>query len=217
MKHTPRTILLVVAAVTAAASVCSANVAGIDVTIKKDGKAVSRARTDAAGKFATGNLEPGTYNVEFRGSNAAGLKGQQLSISVVAGKQPPRQAKASGNHLSGGVALDVQVAKPSKLTGSISEAGAAVAQITKVPAGYEKVKANVKVINGKRHVWVPGPIGSNMGGRWVEEGSEEAALSTSNRRGGDGEVLRKLQDTNSGAATLNHRNDMGTPDTGRGP
>ena len=217
MKHTPRTILLVIAAVTAAASVCSANVAGIDITIKKDGKAVSRARTDAAGKFATGNLEPGSYNVEFRGSNVADSKAQQLSISVAAGKQPPRQANASAKHLSGGVAIDVQVAKPSKLTGSISAAGAAVAENTKVPAGYEKVKANVKVINGKRYVWVPGPIGSNTGGKWVEEGSEAAALSTSNKRGGDGALLRRLQDSDSGAATLKHRGDYERPDTGRGP
>lgn len=57
----------------------------------------------------------------------------------------------------------------------------------------EKVRANVKVMNGKRFVWVPAPIGSHMGGKWVEEGSEEAVLSTSNKKGGDGEVLRIRQ------------------------
>ena len=191
----------------------AATLDGIDVTVKKDGKAVARARTAAGGKFTTGALEPGAYNVEFRGSNAADLKGRQLAISVIAGKQPPREAKASGKHLSGGVALNVEVAKSSKLTGRISEAGVEVAANTKVPAGYEEVKANVKVINGKRHVWVPGPIGSNIGGKWVEEGSDEAALSTSNRRGGDSDVLRRLRDADSGGATL--RPD--TTDSGRGP
>ena len=71
------------------------------------------------------------------------------------------------------------------------------------------MKAIVKVINGKRYVWVPGPIGSNMGGRWVEEGSEAAALSVSNKKGNDGEVLRKLQSADSGAATLNGRGHQG--------
>ena len=195
--------IVTVVALAAACSVTGATVSGIDVIVKKDGKTVSRARTDAGGKFATGNLEPGAYNVEFRGPSTADLKGQQLSISVTAGKQPPRQAKASGKHLSGGVAINVDVTKPSKLTGSITPGGAAVAENTKVPAGYERVKANVKVMNGKRHVWVPGPIGSNMGGRWVEEGSEAAALSLSNRRGGDGEVLSRIQDHSGNVCNRN--------------
>ncbi len=67
-------------------------------------------------------------------------------------------------------------------------------QKREVPVGYEEVKANVKVINGKRHVWVPGAIGSNMGGKWVEEGTEGAALSTSNKKGHDGQVLQHIVD-----------------------
>ena len=134
--------------------------------------------------------------MEFRAANVPALKGQQLSISVTAGKQPPRQANASGKHLGGGVAINVDVARPSKLSGTISSGGAAAAETTKAPEGYEKVKANVKVINGKRYVWVPGAIGSNMGGKWVEEGTEGAALRT-NRRGGDDQVLRSIQDQSS--------------------
>lgn len=201
MKQTSRTITLAVAVLTAAAGLSVASVDGIDVTVKKEGKAVSRVRTDGAGKFTTASLEPGTYNVEFRASNPASVKGQQLSIAVAAGKQPPRKASASGNHLGGGVAIDVEVGKAAKLSGSVSAAGRVMAENTKVPAGYEKVKANVKVINGKRHVWVPAPIGSNMGGRWVEEGSEAAVLATSNRKGGDGEVLSRIQDQSSNVGT----------------
>ena len=210
-------LVALVAALVAQSTVNAATLDGVDVTVKKDGKTVARTRTDAGGKFATGALEPGAYNVEFRGSNSANLKGRQLAISVIAGKQPPREAKASGKHLGGGVAINVEVAKASKLTGRISEAGVEVAENTKVPAGYEEVKANVKVINGKRHVWVPGPIGSNIGGRWVEEGSDEAALSTSNRRGGDADVLRRLRESDSGGATLNGRGHLDQTDTGRGP
>jgi hypothetical protein len=197
MNRISQKVLLAVAVVMAAAtSVSSASVAGIDVTVKKDGKAVSRARTDASGKFATGAIDPGAYNVEFRAANGAALAKQQFAISITAGKQPPRQANAAGKHLGGGVAVNVEVAKPSRLTGTVTPAGAAVAEKKAVPAGYEEVKANVKVINGKRHVWVPAPIGSNMGGKWVEEGTEGAALRT-NRRSGDEQMLRSIQDQSS--------------------
>lgn len=200
--NTPLKTLLVLFAAAAVATSSDANVSGVDVVVKKDGKTVSRARTDASGKFATANLEPGSYNVEFRTANASSLKGQQLAIAVSAGKQAPREARASGDHLGGGVAIAVEVGKTSKLTGNIRQAGVAVAENTKVAAGYEKVRANVKVINGKRHVWVPGPIGSNIGGKWVEEGSEGAALSTSNRRGEDGQVLRSIQDQSSNVGQM---------------
>ena len=197
MNYSVRALLVLVVAA-GIATTSSANVGGIDVTVKKGGKAVSRARTDASGNFATGNLEPGDYNVEFRAPNGSAFKNQQLLISVSAGKQPARQAKASGKHLGGGVAIDMEVAKASRLTGKVSPGGAAAPETpTEVPAGYEKVKANVKVINGKRHVWVPAPIGSNMGGKWVEEGTEGAALSTSNKRGGDGRLLQSIQDQSS--------------------
>ena len=197
MKHSLRTLLVVCAAAAVATS-NAANLAGIDVIVKKDGKTVSRARTDNSGNFATANLEPGSYNVEFRAQNASALRGQQLAITVAAGKQKPRQATASGKHLGGGVAIAMEVPKSAKLSGRIIRTRAEVAQATiKVPEGMEAVKANVKVINGKQHVWVPAPIGSNMGGRWVEAGTEGAALSTSNRKGGDGQVLRSVQDQSS--------------------
>ena len=35
-------------------------------------------------------------------------------------------------------------------------------------------QANVKTINGKRYIWVPGQLGSNMSGHWVLEDSREA-------------------------------------------
>ena len=160
--------------------------------MKKDGKAVFKGKTDTTGSFATGALEAGSYSVELRSPAAMDLKGQIVSISVAAGKGAPTQSTADGGHLRGGVAMTVNTTKASPLRGQVTQAGRVVEQ--KAPEGYEKVKGNVKVINGKRHVWVPAPIGSHMGGRWVEEGSEGAALNTSNKKGGDGEVLRHIQD-----------------------
>ena len=190
--------LLVAAALAVAGPAYSASVPGLDVTVTQNGKSVYRGKTDAAGSFSTANLEPGTYNVEFRAPKSLILRGQQLSISVAAGKGAPRTSNADGKHMQGGVAMSVEVPRSAKLSGQVSAAaGVASGDNAPAPKGYEKVKANVKVINGKRHVWVPAPIGSNMGGKWVEEGSDEARLSTSNKKGEDNQVLRSIQDQSS--------------------
>ena len=196
MKNPLRSFLLVFSAfVVSAAS--GANIPGLDVTVKKNGKALFKGKTDTSGTFKTGTLEPGSYNVELRAPASMNLKGQQLAILVKPGKEAPMQSTANGAHLSSGVAMTVDLAKATALTGQVTQAGRVAAESSKAPEGYEKVKANVKVINGKRHVWVPAPIGSNMGGRWVEEGTEGAVLNTSNKKGGDAEVLRRVQDQSS--------------------
>ena len=215
MKILPSVLLMAMAVATPLTM--RANVPGVDVTVKKDGKAFYQGKTDSNGRFTTNSLEPGAYNVELRAPKSINLKGQKLAIAVAAGKEAPRQSNADGGHLHAGAAMSVEVSKASRLTGQITQAGRVAAESAKAPEGMEKVRANVKVINGKRHVWVPGPIGSNVGGRWVDEGSEAAALSTSNRRGGDGDVLRRLQDSNSGAATLSGRGYQDQPGTDRGP
>ena len=187
--------LLVAAVVAVAPAAYSATVPGLDVTVTQSGRPVYRGKTDAAGSFSTANLQPGTYNVEFRAPKSLSLRGQQLSISVSTGKGAARTSNAEGKHMQGGVAMSVEVPKTAKLSGTVNAAaGVAAADSAPAPKGYEKVKANVKVINGKRHVWVPAPIGSNMGGKWVEEGTEGAVLNTSNKKGGDAEVLQKIVD-----------------------
>jgi hypothetical protein len=183
---------IVIAVAVAVSSTAFASVGGLDVTVKKNGKAVYTGKTDTSGSFNTGSLEPGPYNIELRAPRSMNLKGQKLAISVRAGKDAPRQSSADGAHLLAGVAMSVEVAKTARLSGQVTQAGRMVE--AKTPEGMEKVKANVKVINGKRHVWVPAPIGSNMGGRWVEEGTEGAVLNTSNKKGGDAEVLQKIVD-----------------------
>jgi hypothetical protein len=188
--------LIICAAFALAPTAFAASVPGLDVTVKKDGKAVYKAKTDASGSFSTGSLEPGSYNVEFRAPQAMKMHSQTLEISVTAGKQPPRKSTAEGKYMQAGVALNVDVSKASKLTGKVdARGGVARSDVgAPAPAGMEKVRANIKVINGKRYVWVPGPIGSNIGGRWVEEGTEGAALSTSNKKGGDTQVLQHIQE-----------------------
>ena len=190
----PLRSLLVAAALALVPVAQSANVAGLDVFVKKDGKPIYKGTTDASGSFASGNLEPGSYSVEFRAPKSLSLREQTVAISVSTGKGAPRQSTTDGKYMQAGVAMTVDLAKAGKLTGKVSSSAGVADRSGPAPEGYEKVKANVKVINGKRHVWVPAPIGSNMGGRWVEEGTEGAVLNTSNKKGGDAEVLRHIQD-----------------------
>ena len=191
------------------------SVRGIDVVVSKNGRVAYQGKTDGSGAFSTGPLDAGAYVVEFRSNKVAG---NTLSLAATGGKKKVIADSIPGEKFgAGGVAMKVDVAASSKLAGQVN-LGPLPKQVAAAESkGMEKVRANVKVINGKRYVWVPAPIGSGMGGRWVEEGSEAAALSTSNKKGGDAEVLRRLQDADSGPATLNHRNDFERSDTGRGP
>ena len=156
-----------------------------------------QGKTDAQGNFATPTLEAGAYNVEFR-SPKIDLKGKQLAISISAGKTAPRQVAAEGEHMRYGVGVNVDVKLASRLSGHVTARQGTGPQTARViPKDMEEVRANVKVMNGKRYVWVPGALGSNMGGKWAEEGTEEARLSTSNKKGEDGQVLKHIQDQSS--------------------
>ena len=198
MKTPLRTLLVLVSLCGAVAAHAAPKAAvNVMVTNSRNNTVAYQGRTDANGKFATGALPGGTYVVQFTAANSAAVKGKQFAMAAVGGKRAVTASAVPGEKFTGGgVAMKVEVAKGSPLTGAVgTDAAIAAAGVSK-PASEptEAVRANVKVINGKRYVWIPGPIGTNTGGRWVEEGSEAARLSTSNRRGGDGEVLRKLQD-----------------------
>lgn len=156
-------------------------------------KVVFQGATNPAGQFTTASLPPGAYNVEFRAPKSINLQGQTLSISVSAGKAAPREANAEGGHMQSGVGVSVELAKASPLAGKVTLKGGTQVSV-QTPKAQESVNANIKVVNGKRYIWVPGSVGSNIGGKWVEEGTEGAVLKTSNKKGGDSDVLRHIQD-----------------------
>lgn len=206
MKTPLRSTLLIVALCGGVAAHAAPTTAGIDVTVSKaSGGAVAfKGKTDAAGNFSTASLSGGSYVVQFNSPKPAALKGKQLSIAASGGKRNVTANAVPGEKFDGGgVAMKVDVAKGTSLSGKIVTGSLAATQEVKAaPEGMEPVRANVKIINGKRYVWVPGPIGSQIRGRWVEEGSEASRISTSNKKGGDAEVLRKFQDASGqGAAS----------------
>ena len=96
------------------------NPAGIDVLVVKEagGATAYKGKTGAAGSFATAPLDAGSYVVQFK---STALKGDQYSIAAVGGKRAVTAAGVAGEKFSGGgVAMKVEVAGGSRLTGQVA-------------------------------------------------------------------------------------------------
>ncbi len=156
-----------------------ARAAGVEVTAreKASNKVVYHATTKAGGKFTTGTLTPGSYVFEFTSQDGSGFQ------VALAGAKTAKAIKSKNS----GLAFAVEVASANKISGQITPT-----QATAAAAGA-KSNANVKVINGKRYVWVRGEIGSNMGGKWVPEEDAEKTDPNASRRSAT-EGLRRVQD-----------------------
>lgn len=141
------------------ASTASAGVPPVEVTVfDASGKVGFKGATNANGAFATANLQPGHYVVQFNTKSAA-AKGNQYLLVVSAGKKKVIATGVSGEtFIGGGVAMRVNVGSGLKITGQVAN--------EQIVAGG----LNYRVIGGQRFVWVTAELGSNLGGRWVEEG-----------------------------------------------
>jgi hypothetical protein len=144
--------------------IASADCAGVpqmEVTVfDASGKVGFKGAMNANGTFATANLQPGHYVVEFKTKSAA-AKGNQYLLIVAAGKKKVIATGVSGEtFIGGGVAMRVNVESGLKITGQVAN------EQTVTRGGG----LNYRVIGGQRFVWVTAELGSNIGGRWVEEG-----------------------------------------------
>jgi len=186
MKNLSRNILLSLLAL-AASGAYGASLPAMDVTVSNpSGKLVYKGKVAANGTFSTGKLEPGNYVVEFN-SKTPGPKGAQYAVVVSAGKKKVSADAVPGEKFAaGGVAMKVDVGPGLNLTGQVA-AGAITAP--------GQSNARVKIVNGKRYVWVGPETGSNMGGRWVEEG--EANVPGLNLQHAGAQGLQNMQDRGS--------------------
>jgi len=141
----------------AAVSFAHGGVPPVSVTVADaGGKAAFKGTTNATGAFATANLKPGNYVVQFV-SNSAATKGKHYAIVVSAGKKKVSASAVPGEKLAGGgVAMKVDVGPGLNITGQVA------------------TEADGAVKNGKKMVWIAAKVGSNIPGHWVEEDSPEA-------------------------------------------
>ena len=179
MKNVLRLGVLALSALFVSAASAAAT-APVDVTAKEkgSGKVVYQGKTGAGGKFTTSTLQPGKYVIEFRSSEPQGF---QVALG---GTKSAKQMKVKS-----GLAFDVEVAPASKVTGKVT----IVPLTAQQQLGLAQTNKNVRMINGKPHVWVRGEIGSHMGGKWIPA-DEAETVNTKGARRDAGEGLQKMQE-----------------------
>jgi hypothetical protein len=173
MKTTACRLLLLVTFFVASAVYGATPAVNITVKQKPGGKIVKQVTTDSSGNFSIGALPPGSYTLEFRSQKSADVRNKQFSIALDGAKASGRQSVA-GDSLVGGVAVNMEVGPKANVTG----------QVATGPTAAQK----------KKMIWVAPMLGSNMSGRWVEEGSAEHVASKSRRTIGR-DNLQKMQDS----------------------
>ena len=180
MSHTIRATLLcfiLVATSAAYGGVPSVNVIVSDAS----GHAAFKGATNANATFATANLAPGNYVVQFQSTSQA-VKGNQYLLVVSAGKKKVIADAVPGEKFhGGGVAMRINVETGLKITGQI----ATDQVVASVGSG------KVKVIDGKRYVWVKARTGSNLGDHWEEESLAAARIIATMSI----DKLQQIQDT----------------------
>jgi hypothetical protein len=153
----------------------------IKVTVfDASGKVAFKGATHVSASFATTNLAPGNYVVQFNSKNGA-LNGQKYLLVVAAGtKKVIADDVAAEKFSGGGVAMRITVGSGLRITGQIAPDNATASSDIR----------KIKVIDGKRYVWVKGRTGSNVGDHWEEEGLAAARNVVSMSM----EKMRKIQD-----------------------
>ena len=153
------------------------------------GKVAFEGPIGAAATFSTGNLHPGAYVVRFHTKSAA-VKANQYLLVLSAGKQKVIAAAVPGEiFILGGAAMKINVGPGLKITGQIAKEETAARNDV------------IRSLNGKRYVWMTTEIGSNLGGRWIEQGVPPAAnvglwptdeIRKSQDRAGEGSMIPSI-------------------------
>lgn len=170
----------------------------MDVTVfDANSKVAFKGPISANATFATGNLHPGNYVVQFNAKSTA-VKNNQYLLVVSAGKKKVIAADVSGEKfMAGGVAMKVEVGPGSKITGQVA--------IEQAVAQGDGPK--YRVIDGKRYFWVSAELGSNRGGRWVEESLAPAGNLTAWSKEG----IRRFQDSAGEGSMISYKTHYDPP------
>lgn len=157
MKNMSRGLLLCSFLLLLAASV-QARVGGMDVTVSDSaGRLAYRGQTDADGTFSTGRIAPGKYVVQLNARDAS-VRDGEYAIVVGAGRHKVVADSVAGEKfVRGGVAMRVKAPGGTRISGQVAEGASAV--------------LGRRIVDGRRYVLTVGLIGTNLGPRWVEEGT----------------------------------------------
>ena len=160
MKHMTRGIVFLLVALATPVSYGgepARGVAGVDVIVKQ--RPSDRAVTDARGNFAIEALAAGSYTVTFRARKAEDLHhstsskvivAELYSIKIEGTKRAVNKSRLTTDDLLAGYDVDVDLGPGARIRGQVGASAL------------------------KNMVWIPKEPGTNIPGRWVEEGSVEA-------------------------------------------
>jgi hypothetical protein len=143
-------------------------------------KVVFKQSIKADGAFATGNLRAGKYVVQFNTKSQAVKNNSYLAVVSSGEKKVIAAAVRGEKFVGGGAAMKIDVASGMQITGKV------VAEQS--TARHDEL--NVRVIDGKRYVWVQARMGSNLGPHWELDGLAPA----NNLTFITADTMRKLQD-----------------------
>jgi hypothetical protein len=155
MKNIVRNTFL--ALVLGAASIACGSVPAMSVTVSDaSGKAAYKGATNAKGTFSTGTLKPGGYVVQFN-AKRADVKGNNYALVVSAGtKKVVADAVEGEKFAAGGVAMRISVGSGLSITGQVAS------------------DLKTMMVDGKKMVWIPKQLGSNLPAHWAAADSAEA-------------------------------------------
>ena len=147
----------IVAPLIATASFAYASVPQLNVVVSDSaGKAAYKGATDPKGTFATGKLKAGNYVVQFNSKSA--VKEGNYALVVSAGKKKVAAESVPAEKFArGGVAMKIDVADGLNIAGQVT---------TGVKTMVDK--------SGKKMVWIPQKLGSNLPAHRAPEDSAEA-------------------------------------------
>lgn len=108
--------------------------------------------------FATQNLPPGRYVVQFN-SRTTAVSGQHYFLAISAGRKKVIADAVAGELLAGrGAAMRVDVGRGLRITG----------QVVREDASVVRADSRYRLIDGRPYIWLATELGSNLGGRWVD-------------------------------------------------
>jgi hypothetical protein len=120
------------------------------------GRAAYKGATTTEGGFSTATLRPGNYVVQFKSGNTD-VAANNYALVVSAGRKKVTADSVAGEKFTGGgVAMRIEVGSSASISGQVADA------TTMVDA------------TGRRLVWVPQKLGSNLPAHWASEDSSEA-------------------------------------------
>jgi hypothetical protein len=161
MRGTLFAVVFACAVVGLVASDAHGNVSGMDVTVSDAaGRLVYRGKTDAAGAFGTGRVAPGVYVVQLNAKKVA-LDRNDYGIFAAGGThRVVADAVEGAKFASGGVAMRLKLKTATPIIGQVALGGTSA--------------LGTKIVDGTRYILMAPQTGSNIGPRWVEEGTQPA-------------------------------------------